>query len=989
MGSLGEYANPGIWYSNDACFCIEGGDEWQHKYPENSEDQGYYLIQPGELIEAGETYYLDMSVLAEEGYELTDNTVIIADSYNGRGCTLDFNPVNGNLELAYKAGPGISQHPMDQYGPVGSIAEFDVYMDCENDEGIAGYQWQYSKNGGKTWSSITSSSAITGYDTAYMQVPVTATRDGRMYRCVITDDWGETIVSDPARLVLQKPLSSVDVLTEQPISGTSVYGVGILDAQGNDITGDQSAMTAAYRCIVDVSFNLADYSAYPSAFIGNREYLVTIYGSIEGMDNTNEYYFTDDLTVTWNGYVCEVSDVYDTGFTATTTYIIGDCGISLDLRCGAVALEEDNAQALASTLLALYKRQYPPLMLLYQDYSRTSEGDLIPDGYLDYLLDLNDDNKDDVCLHWQNGNWTLRQLDTCSMMGAWSAALEESEKQQLEPAFFDWIKIIPYMDVLEQLELTFDAPEIGSSWCDPNLRAANPADACLEGFTNWEVKVVDNGDEFWTPDLGTFTAGETYRIEGSVIAETKSITLDTAVTVTSSTGREASWEWEYEPKGEGASMAIYFTLGAAFTQQPKDVYADLGETAVFNAEAVGAGAYRWQYSKDGQTWTNVGSTVTGYNTDTLSTSATATKDGNLYRLRIKDPASGEYFYSDPARLIVRKAITSLDLTIAEPRPGDSFYRVQLLDAQGNPMGFDEIEDTYHCNLELWFESNEASNGLEADKTYELVVSAFIYSDEDEQGNPLSEYYFDENATVTVNGKACEIQELDSVSVYAVCDFDVDYLAVPEVAFSFIRPEVGPVGNYTMAQISWDENNGLYTIMTEEAYWMTEAEEPDPTTSGGYVYEFDNFEYGKTYVFEVMLEGIGTIFTEDTVYVITDNYGNSYTPLEINQDEEYKDYAYVRVACTLSPAPTIIQQPVDYVGAEGSTASFTVVAVGEGLTYQWWIRNPGDNEFTKSTRRTATYTTNLRAASSGRELYCVVTDANGNSVTSDTVTMSIG
>jgi len=173
VDSVGANLNPGIWYSNDACFCIEGGDEWQHKYPENSEDQGYYLIQPGELIEAGETYYLDMSVLAEEGYELTDNTVIIADSYNGRGCTLDFNPVNGNLELAYKPGPGISQHPMDQYGPVGSIAEFDVYMDCENDEGIAGYQWQYSKNGGKTWSSITSSSAITGYDTAYMQVPVT------------------------------------------------------------------------------------------------------------------------------------------------------------------------------------------------------------------------------------------------------------------------------------------------------------------------------------------------------------------------------------------------------------------------------------------------------------------------------------------------------------------------------------------------------------------------------------------------------------------------------------------------------------------------------------------------------------------------------------------------------------------------------------------------------------------------------------------------
>ncbi len=38
---------------------------------------------------------------------------------------------------------------------------------------------------------------------------------------------------------------------------------------------------------------------------------------------------------------------------------------------------------------------------------------------------------------------------------------------------------------------------------------------------------------------------------------------------------------------------------------------------------------------------------------------------------------------------------------------------------------------------------------------------------------------------------------------------------------------------------------------------------------------------------------------------------------------------------------------------------------------------------------ATYTTTLKAASSGRELYCVVTDAEGNFATTDVVTMTIG
>ncbi len=110
-------------------------------------------------------------------------------------------------------------------------------------------------------------------------------------------------------------------------------------------------------------------------------------------------------------------------------------------------------------------------------------------------------------------------------------------------------------------------------------------------------------------------------------------------------------------------------------------------------------------------------------------------------------------------------------------------------------------------------------------------------------------------------------------------------------------------------------------------------------------------------------------------VITDSHGNSVTTNTVTM--------------SIAAALTITQQPVDYVGAEGSTATFTVAAQGEGtLTYQWWIRNPGENEFTPSTRRTATYTTTLKAASNGRELYCVVTDASGNSVTSDVVTMTI-
>ena len=90
----------------------------------------------------------------------------------------------------------------------------------------------------------------------------------------------------------------------------------------------------------------------------------------------------------------------------------------------------------------------------------------------------------------------------------------------------------------------------------------------------------------------------------------------------------------------------------------------------------------------------------------------------------------------------------------------------------------------------------------------------------------------------------------------------------------------------------------------------------------------------------------------------------------------------------SGTPTITTQPVNYTGAVGSTARFTVVAEGDGLTYQWWIKAPGGSSFARSSVTSATYSTRLTDANSGRQLYCVVTDENSNSVRTDTVVMQI-
>ena len=87
-------------------------------------------------------------------------------------------------------------------------------------------------------------------------------------------------------------------------------------------------------------------------------------------------------------------------------------------------------------------------------------------------------------------------------------------------------------------------------------------------------------------------------------------------------------------------------------------------------------------------------------------------------------------------------------------------------------------------------------------------------------------------------------------------------------------------------------------------------------------------------------------------------------------------------------PKITVQPKSVSVADGATARTSVTASGDGLTYQWYIKNPGKTTFSKSSVTKAAYSCRMSAAAAGRQLYCVVTDSSGNSVTSRTVTISM-
>ena len=85
--------------------------------------------------------------------------------------------------------------------------------------------------------------------------------------------------------------------------------------------------------------------------------------------------------------------------------------------------------------------------------------------------------------------------------------------------------------------------------------------------------------------------------------------------------------------------------------------------------------------------------------------------------------------------------------------------------------------------------------------------------------------------------------------------------------------------------------------------------------------------------------------------------------------------------------TILHQPQDAQQEIGQKFSISPKVEGEGLTYQWYYKVAGNLQLQKSSRTTNAYTTTMTPERNGYQVYCVITDADGVAVQTNTVTLS--
>ncbi len=83
---------------------------------------------------------------------------------------------------------------------------------------------------------------------------------------------------------------------------------------------------------------------------------------------------------------------------------------------------------------------------------------------------------------------------------------------------------------------------------------------------------------------------------------------------------------------------------------------------------------------------------------------------------------------------------------------------------------------------------------------------------------------------------------------------------------------------------------------------------------------------------------------------------------------------------------ILSQPTDVYAAKGVKYRVAFQVQGTDLSYQWYYKAAGTNEFMKSINQKAAYAYTMQSGMDGRQIYCVITDEYGEQVTTDTVTL---
>ena len=361
------------------------------------------------------------------------------------------------------------------------------------------------------------------------------------------------------------------------------------------------------------------------------------------------------------------------------------------------------------------------------------------------------------------------------------------------------------------------------------------------------------------------------------------------------------------------------------TVQPQSVTAAEGETAIFTVEAVGTDlSYQWQYKTPTGSWKNA--TATGNKTDTLTVPATMSRSGYQYRCKVSNSLGQDL--SQPALLTVASApvITVQPQSVTALESSTAVFTVA---AVGSDLSY---QWQYKTPTGSW--KNATAEGNKTDTlTVPVTMSRNGYS----------------YRCIVSNNVGQDISEPAVLTVSAPPVITVQPQSVTANLDEIVTFSVTATGADLQYQWQYETPTG--------STWK------NATATGN-----------KT----------------DTLTVPATESRNGYSYRCKVTNAAGEDIS-APATLTVTSGPVITAQPQNLTVALGETASFNVTATGSDLSYLWYYKTPTATKFVKTTSasgKTAVYSVTTQAKHNGYQYYCVVTDANGQTATSNTVTLTV-
>ena len=406
-----------------------------------------------------------------------------------------------------------------------------------------------------------------------------------------------------------------------------------------------------------------------------------------------------------------------------------------------------------------------------------------------------------------------------------------------------------------------------------------------------------------------------------------------------------------------AALAPYNSM--TIVKQPDSIRVAAGGQATFSVNVVGENlTYQWQYSDNGgASWIN--NSLEGSNTDTFTIEAASHRNGYLYRCLV----SGRIFDDNqmPKATASGKVIEIPDVP-ALPIRGLTLYgkSEQFRTTGAQLFNASKAKNNSNVNVSLTRDTIELT--VAADGQYrQLAALAFRHFDTVGETATISIAYDLLNRSNSSNNPYFVVywykdgKRIDGQSSLLTMEYPVT-----SNTFTGVAPE----DNCDMGLIVCVNKNNTATAgdsVTIKNLMVSESTKPvpyEPYTGG-------TLSPSPSYPQEITSVGAdGNVVVSSKAGVVEG--GNEYI--------------------------TIITQPRGVSTPQNTDIVFSVVAKGEGLTYQWEYSTNGGKSWANSaindTSKTSTLAFTARAYHNGYPYRCLITDKDGNKLRTNEVVLTI-